>query len=224
MATARGRSRRRCGPRETRHTKGLGAEARRIATLLGALGMLRTYMASTMNEGALSVQSRDRDSSAGASVGAGASRALDKARRLLNNPLTRAAEALGQRYLRRLTRVGTLAETAVEIPKRMQRAANQAQLVLELLEDVKAGRYRELPWRSVAIASAAVLYTVSPADVIPDVIPLLGTLDDITILTVSVRLIRRDLRAYCRYKGYPEEDYFDSEERPSEAPAQQRPN
>lgn len=177
-------------------------------------------MASTTNEGALPVQARGADSSAAA--GAGASRPLGKARRLLNNRLTRAAEVLGQRYLRRLTGVGTLTETAVEIPKRMHLAANQTRLVLELLEEVKAGRYRELPWRSVAIASAAVLYTVSPADVIPDVIPLLGALDDMTVLAVAVRLVRRDLRAYCRYKGYREEDYFDSEQGPSQARA--RPN
>lgn len=128
----------------------------------------------------------------------------------LGHPVAGAAQALGQRFLGRLAKApGRLGTSVAAIPERMHLVANQARLVLELLEDVKTGNYRELPWRSVAIASAAVLYSVSPADVVPDVIPVLGTLDDIMLLSIAVRLIQRDLRAYCRSKGYREADYFE---------------
>lgn len=152
------------------------------------------------------------DSAAPASeAGAGAPRArrADVARRWLTRPLGRVAEALGRRYLRRLTGFGSLTETLSVVPERMHLVANQTRLVLEMLEDAKAGRLRDLPWRSVAIAGAAALYTLSPADVIPDVVPLLGTLDDLAVVAIAVRLIERDLRAYCRLKGYPEEEYFE---------------
>lgn len=132
-----------------------------------------------------------------------------RALRWVAHPLARAAEALGKRYLRRLTGVGSLTEAVAVIPRRMHLAANQTRLVLEMLEDVKAGRYRDLPWRSVALASAAVLYTVSPADIVPDAVPLLGTLDDVAVVAIAVRLIQRDLLAYCRFKGYQEDEYFD---------------
>lgn len=131
-------------------------------------------------------------------------------RRFLGHPVAGAVQALGQRFLGRLAQAPAgLAASATAIPERMHLAANQARLVLELLEDVRNGNYRELPWRSVAIASAAVLYSISPADVVPDVIPVLGALDDIALLTIAVRLIQRDLRAYCRSKGYREADYFE---------------
>jgi uncharacterized membrane protein YkvA (DUF1232 family) len=137
-------------------------------------------------------------------------RPLQTVRRWLRRPLTGAAEALGQHYLRRLTGVrGTLGDSVTSIPDRMHLAAQQTRLVLELLEDVKTGAYRSLPWRSVALGSAAVLYSISPADVIPDVIPSLGLIDDIALISIAVRLLRRDLRAYCRFKGYREEEYFE---------------
>lgn len=94
------------------------------------------------------------------------------------------------------------------IPGRIQKVANQASLVLELLDDYAAGRYRQITWRSLGIAALALLYTVSPSDVIPDVVPVLGALDDTFVIAVAVRLIRSDLQRYCRAKGYAPEKYF----------------
>jgi uncharacterized membrane protein YkvA (DUF1232 family) len=140
----------------------------------------------------------------------GRPRPLQSIKGWLRRPLAGAAEALGQHYLQRLAGVrGRLGASVTAIPDRMHLAAQQTRLVIELLEDVKAGVYRGLPWRSVALGSAAVLYSVSPADVIPDVIPGLGRFDDIALISIAVRLLQRDLRAYCRFKGYREEEYFD---------------
>ena len=94
------------------------------------------------------------------------------------------------------------------IPERMQRVTNQASLVLELVDDFRSGTYRELPWYSIAVASGALLYTVSPADVVPDSIPILGAIDDLVVITGAMRLIRKDLYAYCEFKGYDRKAYF----------------
>ena len=132
-------------------------------------------------------------------------------RQWLERSVVRATEALGQKYLARLAGVrGNLDQSLRAIPERMHRAARQAQLVLELLEDVRSGSYRDVRWYSVTVAAAALLYVVSPADIIPDVLPLVGSFDDIALIALAVRLLRRDLRAYCKFKGYPEEQYFDA--------------
>ena len=94
------------------------------------------------------------------------------------------------------------------IPDRMQRVTNQARLVMELADDFRAGRYRSISWLSVAIAAAALVYAVSPGDVVPDVIPGLGALDDMIVLTFAMRLVEKDLRAYAKYKRYRLEEYF----------------
>jgi uncharacterized membrane protein YkvA (DUF1232 family) len=106
---------------------------------------------------------------------------------------------------------GNLAQGLKEVPERMHRAANQTQLVLELIDDVKSGTYRSIPWRHVAMLSGIALYAVSPADIVPDFIPVLGSLDDVVLMALATRIASKQLRAYCRFKGYPVEQYFGSD-------------
>jgi uncharacterized membrane protein YkvA (DUF1232 family) len=44
------------------------------------------------------------------------------------------------------------------------------------------GKYRHIPWKSLLIILAAIIYFVNPIDLIPDVVPLLGLTDDVGIL------------------------------------------
>jgi uncharacterized membrane protein YkvA (DUF1232 family) len=99
-------------------------------------------------------------------------------------------------------------KTLQEIPKRMQLVTNQARLVVELIDDFAAGRYRDIPWHSLAVASVAILYSVSPADAVPDFVPGVGSVDDLVVIGIAFRLIRRDLEAYCRFKGYDVSQYL----------------
>lgn len=122
-------------------------------------------------------------------------------------------ERLARRWGRRLLegvfdkRRAIIAELRA-IPERMQKVTNQARLMMELADDFRSGRYRRISWVSIAIAAAALVYAVSPGDVVPDALPGLGALDDMIVLTVAMRLLERDLKAYCRFRGYSDADYF----------------
>jgi uncharacterized membrane protein YkvA (DUF1232 family) len=94
------------------------------------------------------------------------------------------------------------------IPDRMQKITNQATLVLEMIDDYMDGKYRAISWTSMVVAAGALLYSVSPGDVVPDVVPMLGQLDDALVVGVAMRLIRRDLERYVAFKGYAKEKYF----------------
>jgi uncharacterized membrane protein YkvA (DUF1232 family) len=94
------------------------------------------------------------------------------------------------------------------IPERMQKITNQARLVMELTEDFQSGRYRDISWVAIAVAAAGLVYAVSPTDVVPDALPGLGMLDDMVVLTLVMRYLEKDLKAYCRFRGYSESDYF----------------
>lgn len=54
-----------------------------------------------------------------------------------------------------------------------------------------------VPWFAKALLGAVALYAVSPIDLIPDFIPLLGLLDDLVIISLgmalAVKLIPRDI-------------------------------
>jgi len=95
-----------------------------------------------------------------------------------------------------------------EIPDRMQKLTNQVRLMLELVDDYWEGRYREVRWYSLGIAVAAALYFLSPSDLIPDTLPGIGHLDDVLVMALALRLLKRELTAYCRYKGLDPSQYF----------------
>jgi len=98
-----------------------------------------------------------------------------------------------------------------EIPDRLQLMTNQVRLLLDLVDDYWAGEYREVPWHSLAIAVLAVLYFVSPNDIIPDYLPAIGHVDDLLFIGIAIRLLKKDMIAYAKFKGLNPGDYFVSE-------------
>ena len=65
-----------------------------------------------------------------------------------------------------------------------------------------AARHPRTPWYAKLLAAAVVAYALSPFDLIPDFIPVLGYLDDLIIVPLGVaavvRLVPTDVLAECR--------------------------
>lgn len=63
-------------------------------------------------------------------------------------------------------------------------------------------RQADMPWPAKLVGIAVVLYAISPVDLIPDFIPLLGLLDDLLLLplgiALAVRLTPAELIQRCR--------------------------
>jgi uncharacterized membrane protein YkvA (DUF1232 family) len=63
-----------------------------------------------------------------------------------------------------------------------------------------------VPWYAKAVAAATVAYAVSPIDLIPDFIPVIGYLDDLVIvplgIALAVRLIPFEIMNECRRKAH----------------------
>ena len=68
-----------------------------------------------------------------------------------------------------------------------------------------AVRDPRVPWHAKAVAAAVAAYALSPIDLIPDFVPILGYLDDLLIvplgIVVAVRLIPRPIMAELRAKA-----------------------
>jgi uncharacterized membrane protein YkvA (DUF1232 family) len=66
-----------------------------------------------------------------------------------------------------------------------------------------AGRDPRTPWHAKAIALAVAVYALSPIDLIPDFIPIIGYLDDIIIvplgILLAIRLVPAELMAEFRH-------------------------
>ncbi len=74
-------------------------------------------------------------------------------------------------------------------------------LLWMLLGDYARGRYRKIPWKTVAICAGAVGYVISPIDLIPDWFVPIGLTDDMLVLALAWRSVKNELRAYCAWKG-----------------------
>lgn len=68
-----------------------------------------------------------------------------------------------------------------------------------LLKDWYMGNYRKIPFRMVASIAGAMLYLVSPLDIVPDWVPFGGLLDDALVLAAIFALSRRDLDEYATW-------------------------
>jgi len=95
------------------------------------------------------------------------------------------------------------------LPDKLTKLVNQVKLLFELIRAYIDGSYREVPWISIATAVAAVVYFMSPIDLIPDMIPGVGYIDDIFVVRFALTAIGSDLRTYCEHKGYDLAKYFD---------------
>lgn len=62
-----------------------------------------------------------------------------------------------------------------------------------------------VPWFAKALAACVVGYAVSPIDLIPDPIPILGHLDDVVLIPLGLLVVRRmipaEVLAECRERA-----------------------
>ncbi|MBR1471674.1 MAG: DUF1232 domain-containing protein [Lachnospiraceae bacterium] len=73
--------------------------------------------------------------------------------------------------------------------------------VIDLLTDYADGKYRRVPGRILAAMVAGILYVVSPVNLIPDWIPLVGWLDDVAVFAIIMDLgVSAELKKYRVWK------------------------
>lgn len=73
-------------------------------------------------------------------------------------------------------------------------------ILFSLLGDYWSGDYRAVPWGTITAIIAALIYVLSPIDLIPDFVPILGYVDDAAVVTACLAFIQSDLDAYVSWK------------------------
>lgn len=99
-----------------------------------------------------------------------------------------------------LENVKSNAETAEEKAKYLGKQFENFQLMWSLLHDYWAGNYKAIPWKLIASTGFAVTYLVSPLDIIPDFLPIMGFVDDATVFALVVSSFQSELTAYKEWK------------------------
>lgn len=84
----------------------------------------------------------------------------------------------------------------LEVLRMISRLWSDLSLLVRLLKAWKRGSYRGLSMRTIVSLAAVLLYVVSPVDLLPDVIPGIGLLDDAAVLALLLHSIAQDLDAF----------------------------
>lgn len=68
------------------------------------------------------------------------------------------------------------------------------------VSDVFSGRYRDYSMTALITLVAGMVYVVSPIDIIPDFIPIVGFTDDITVFLFVLKSVNDELERYRKSK------------------------
>jgi uncharacterized membrane protein YkvA (DUF1232 family) len=72
--------------------------------------------------------------------------------------------------------------------------------MLRLARDYQSGDYRDMPQAKLLIVMAAIIYFVSPFDVIPDYLPVLGHIDDAFVISLALKSVRAELDTFMAWE------------------------
>lgn len=99
-----------------------------------------------------------------------------------------------------IRRVQERAEDIEDKLPKLRQWMEHGKVMLAMVKDYATGRYREVPYWAISAAALALLYVLNPVDVIPDLIPGLGYLDDATVVAFCLKLMERELERYKEWR------------------------
>jgi len=73
-------------------------------------------------------------------------------------------------------------------------------LFFSVMNDYYNKSYKNIPWWSIASIVTALLYVLNPLDLVPDMIPVIGVLDDTMIVSLCLKMVKKDLEKYKLWK------------------------
>ena len=69
-------------------------------------------------------------------------------------------------------------------------------LMMDYLKDIYSGKYKDYNSSSLLLVIAVLIYLVSPIDAIPDVLPVVGLTDDVTVIMFVFKEMKDELERY----------------------------
>lgn len=97
----------------------------------------------------------------------------------------------------------------------MQRVATDMRVLIRLVQRAVRREYR-LPWKSLVYAMGALLYFLSPLDLVPDFLLGIGYVDDVAVVFGVLGALRDDL---ARFLAWEQKDHAPARKRTRKAPA-----
>src|ERR1051326_2883195 len=76
------------------------------------------------------------------------------------------------------------------------RFVEDGKLLIALVKDYWSGTYRHVPYGTIAAVAFTLIYVFNPLDLVPDVLPVIGQIDDATVVAACLLFVEQDLQKY----------------------------
>ncbi|WP_251967856.1 DUF1232 domain-containing protein [Parabacteroides sp. AD58] len=75
-------------------------------------------------------------------------------------------------------------------------AKGEITLIISYIRDISTGKYSDYNGKSLLMLVAGMIYLLTPLDIVPDVLPLVGFADDAAVITWLFKEFREELDHY----------------------------
>jgi uncharacterized membrane protein YkvA (DUF1232 family) len=82
----------------------------------------------------------------------------------------------------------------------LARFVEDGQLLIAIVKDYWSGSYRQIPYGVITSIVFTLIYVLNPFDLVPDMLPLIGQLDDVAVMGACLILVEQDLHKYKDWK------------------------
>lgn len=126
--------------------------------------------------------------------------------RILNSIFFKRANVGAVRYARNSRSLYNLIREALDKSGGLSGAniaafREQLTIVTRLLRAYASGEYRQIPWKTLIRMIAVLIYFVSPIDILPDFLPIVGLSDDIALMLWLFSGIKDDIEKFRQWEG-----------------------
>lgn len=83
---------------------------------------------------------------------------------------------------------------------RFEKLSERISIIIRMIKAYISGKYRMIPWRSIIVLTAALIYFVAPLDLIPDIIPVTGYLDDFTVILWVFKSLQKEIEDFLAWE------------------------
>lgn len=114
------------------------------------------------------------------------------------------AKSKAERFAKDREKVRHLLEEAILKAGRhkdsLKEVWDELSVFFRLLKRWVNGDYKEVPWRTIVLIIAGIIYFVNPIDAIFDVIPFVGYIDDVTVVGIVLNSVRKDIEKFLEWE------------------------
>ncbi len=95
----------------------------------------------------------------------------------------------------------TKLKSIIDGNQKLKEFSEKVSVMMRMLRAQFSGEYADFPWKSLVMVAGALIYFITPLDIIPDFIPALGLTDDATIVYWIYYSIQEDIEKFKTWEN-----------------------